>query len=154
MIYWCVPREHIAGQNHDMEINNKPTERVEQFKYLGTALTYLNDIHKEIKTRLKSGNACYHSVMDLLSSGLLSKNLKIKIYRTIILPFFFVWVWNLVSHTRGANKLRVFVYRVLKRIYWLQYSLQNPILKHLQPTFISQCETTKFHTHTKQKAKL
>jgi hypothetical protein len=43
-------------------------------------------IHKEIKSRLKSGNACYHSVQNRLSSSLLSKNLKIKIYRTIILP--------------------------------------------------------------------
>jgi hypothetical protein len=39
-----------------------------------------------IKTRLKLGNACYYSVQNLLSSSLLSKNLKIKIYRTIILP--------------------------------------------------------------------
>ena len=43
-------------------------------------------IAEEIKSRLKSGNACYHSVQNLLSSRLLSKNLKIKIYRTIILP--------------------------------------------------------------------
>jgi hypothetical protein len=39
-----------------------------------------------IKSRLKSGNACYHSVQNLLSSSLLSKSVKIKIYRTIILP--------------------------------------------------------------------
>ena len=45
-----------------------------------------NSIQEEIKSRLKSGNACYHSVQNLLSSSLLSKNLKIKIYRTIILP--------------------------------------------------------------------
>jgi hypothetical protein len=37
-------------------------------------------------SRLKSGNACYHSVQNLLSSSLLSKNLKIKIYKNIILP--------------------------------------------------------------------
>jgi hypothetical protein len=56
---------------------------VEEFKYLGT--THQNSIHEEIKSRLKSGNACYHSVQNLLSSSLLSKNIKIKIYRTIIL---------------------------------------------------------------------
>jgi len=43
-------------------------------------------IQEEIKWRLNSGNACYHSVQNLLSSSLLSKTLKIKIYRTIILP--------------------------------------------------------------------
>jgi len=45
-----------------------------------------NSIQEEIKRRLKSGNACYHSVPNLLSSSLLSKNIKIKIYRTIIWP--------------------------------------------------------------------
>ena len=59
---------------------------VEEFKYLGTTITDQNSIQEEIKSRLKSGNACYHSVQNLLSSRLLSKNLKIKIYRTIILP--------------------------------------------------------------------
>ena len=61
-------------------------EGVEEFKYLGTTLTNQNSIQEEIKSRLKLGNACYHSVQNLLSSSLLSKNVKIKIYRTIILP--------------------------------------------------------------------
>jgi len=59
---------------------------VEESKCLGTTLTNHNSIQEEIKRRMKSGNACYHSVQDLLSSNLLSKNLKIKIHRTIILP--------------------------------------------------------------------
>jgi hypothetical protein len=50
-----------------------------------------NSIHKGIKSRLKSGNACYHLVQDLLSSSLLTKDTEIKIYRTIIL-LLFVWV--------------------------------------------------------------
>jgi len=52
-----MSREYNAGQNHEMEINNKPSEKVEQFKYLGTTLTNLNYIHKEIKTGMKSGDA-------------------------------------------------------------------------------------------------
>ena len=56
------------------------------FKYLGTTLTNQNSIAEEIKSRLKSGNACYHSVQNRLSSRFLSRNSKIKIYRTIILP--------------------------------------------------------------------
>ena len=59
---------------------------MEDFKHLGTALTNQNSVQDEIKIRLKSRNACYHSVQNLLPSSLLSKNLKIKIYRTIILP--------------------------------------------------------------------
>jgi hypothetical protein len=59
--------------------------RVEEFKYLGTNLTNKNSIQEEIKSRLNSGDVCYHSVQNLLSSSLLSKTLKIKIHRTIIL---------------------------------------------------------------------
>ena len=57
-----------------------------------TEITDQNSIQEEIKSRLKLGNACCHSAQNLLSSRLLSKNLKIKIYRTIILPRGFVWV--------------------------------------------------------------
>ena len=83
-------------------------ERVEEFKYLGTTLTYQNSIAEEIKSRLRSGNACYHSVQNLLSSRLLSKNLKIKIYRTIILPvvLYGCETWSLTL--REERKLWVF----------------------------------------------
>ena len=57
-----------------------------------TEITDQNSIQEEIKSRLKLGNACCHTAQNLLSSRLLSKNLKIKIYRTIILPRGFVWV--------------------------------------------------------------
>ena len=69
-----------------MRIDNSTFERVDYFKYLGTILTNQNSIQEEIKSRLRSGNACSHSVQCLLSSRLLSKNLNTKIYRTIILP--------------------------------------------------------------------
>ena len=69
-----------------MKIDNSSFERVKEFKYLGTTLTNQNSIWEEIKRRLKSGNVRYHSVQNLLSSSLPSKNIKIKIYRTIILP--------------------------------------------------------------------
>ena len=68
-----------------MGIDNSTFERVEEFKYLGTTLTNQNSIAEEIMSRLSSRNACYHSVQNLLSSRLLPKNLKIKIYRTKIL---------------------------------------------------------------------
>ena len=69
-----------------MKIDNSSIERVEEFKCLGATLTNQNSVQEEIKSRLKLGNACCYSVQNLLSSRLLSKNLKIKIYRTIILP--------------------------------------------------------------------
>jgi hypothetical protein len=84
--YMVMSREQNAGQNGCIQTGNESFETVEQFKYLGTTLTNQNSIHEEIKSSLKSGNACYHSVQNLLSSSLLSRNVKIKIYRTIILP--------------------------------------------------------------------
>ena len=81
-----MSRDRNAGRGHSLKIHNSSIERVEEFKYLGTTITDQNSIQEEIKSRLKLGNACYHSMQNLLSSRLLSKNLKIKIYRTIILP--------------------------------------------------------------------
>jgi len=100
-----------------VKIDNSTFERVEEFKYLGTTLTNQNSILGEIKSRLKSGNACYHSVQNLLSSRFLSKNLKIKIYRTIILPVVLYGreIWSLTL--REERKLRVFENMVLRRIF-------------------------------------
>jgi hypothetical protein len=75
-----------AGQKHNIKVANRSFEGVEKFKYLGTTLTGQNCMQEEIKSRLNSGNACYHSVQSLLSSRLLSTNVKVKIYKTIILP--------------------------------------------------------------------
>ena len=100
-----------------MRIDNSTFKRVEEFKYLGTTSTNQNSILEEIKSRLRSGNACYHSVQNLFSSRLLSKNLKIKIYRTIILPvvLYGCETWSLIL--REQRKLRVFENMVLRRIF-------------------------------------
>ena len=102
-----MSRERTAGLSHTMKVDNSSIERVEEFKYLETTLTNQNSIQKEINSRLKLGNACYHSVQNLLSSSLLSKNLKIKIHRTIILPvvLYGCETWSLTlreGHRRGC----------------------------------------------------
>ena len=64
-----------AGRSHNMKIDNRSFEMVEEFKCLGTNLNK-NSIQEEIKRRLKIGNACYHSVQNILSSSLSSKKFK------------------------------------------------------------------------------
>jgi hypothetical protein len=87
-----LSHQQNVGQNRDMKIANRSFENVSQFKYFGTIVSDQNLIQEEIKRRLNSGNACYHSVQNFLTSQLLSKNLKIRIYKTIIFACGFVWM--------------------------------------------------------------
>ena len=84
---------------------------------MGKTLPNQNFIPEESKCSLRSGNACYHSVQNLLSSRLLSKNLKIKIYRTIILHVVLCGceTWSLTL--REERMLRLFKNMVLRRIF-------------------------------------
>ena len=83
-----------------------------------TVITNINStIAKEIKSRLRSGNACCHSVQNLLSSRLLSKNLKIEIYRTIVLPAVLYGCEAWLLTLQEERKLRVFENMVLRKIF-------------------------------------
>jgi hypothetical protein len=74
-------------------------------------------MQEEIKSRLNSGNACYRSVQSLLSSRLLSRNVKVQIYKTIILPVILhgCETWSVIL--REEHRLGVFENRVLRRIF-------------------------------------
>jgi hypothetical protein len=89
------------------------------FKYmhLGTTVTNQNLIQEEIRRRLDFGNACYHSVQNLLSFRLLSKNLKIRIYKAIILPvvLYGCETWSLTL--REEHRLGAFENRELRRTF-------------------------------------
>jgi hypothetical protein len=105
--YMITSRHPNSGQSQNSRTANESFENVAKFKYLGTTLTNQNDIHDEIKNRLNSGNACYYSVQNLLSSHLTSKNLKIKIFKTVILPvvLYGYETWSLAL--REDHRLRV-----------------------------------------------
>jgi hypothetical protein len=90
---------------------------VAKFKYLRTTLTDQNSEHEDIRSRLNWRKACCHSVQSLLSSRLLSRNLKVKIYKTKVLPVV-LYVCETWSLTLGEeHRLRVFENRVLRRIF-------------------------------------
>ena len=78
--YMFMSGDQKAGRSHIIKTVNSVFEKLEELKYLGTNLTNQNSAQEEIKSRLKTRNDCYHSVQNLLSSSLLSKNVKIKIY--------------------------------------------------------------------------
>jgi hypothetical protein len=69
-----------------VKIDNTSFENVAQFRFLGTTVTNQNILLEEIKRRLNSGNACYDSVQNLLSSRLVSVNVKIRICKSMIFP--------------------------------------------------------------------
>jgi hypothetical protein len=116
--YMIISIHPNSGQNQNIRIANESFEKVAKFKYLGMSLTNQNDIHDEIKSRLNSVNACSCSVQNHFSSHLISKNLKSKIYKTVILPvvLYGCETWSL---TLGEeHRLRVFGNRVMRKSIW------------------------------------
>jgi hypothetical protein len=112
-----VSRCQKAGQRQSIKIGNRSFESVVKFKHLGTKLTDQNCIHEEIESGINSGNCCYHSVQSLLSSRLLSRNVKVKIYKTIILPVVLYGCETWYLTLREGHRLRVFENRVLRRMF-------------------------------------
>jgi hypothetical protein len=106
-----------SGKNLNIRAANEPFENVAKFRYLGTILTNQNDTYDEIKSRLKSRNACYYSVHTLLSSHITSKNLKIKIYKTVILPVVLYGCETWFLTLGEEHRLRVSEIRVLRMIF-------------------------------------
>jgi hypothetical protein len=101
--FMVTSRNQNAGHNYNIKIVSKSFERVEQLKYLGTILTNRKSVQEEIKSRLKSGNACYHSVQNFLCSNLLSK----KILRYTELQFCLLFCRGVklgLSHNQRKNR--------------------------------------------------
>jgi hypothetical protein len=90
-LQFCIGPE---SQNHDIKIANRFFENVTLLRYLGTTVTNKNLVQEEIKRGLNSDNSCYPSVQNVLSSHLFSKNIRIRTYKTIILPVVLYGLWH------------------------------------------------------------
>jgi hypothetical protein len=121
--YMLLSCHQNAGQKHDVNIANRSFENVAQFKYLGMTVKNQNWIQEEIKRSLNSGNACYHSVQNLFSFHLMSKNTKVRIYKTIILPLVLYGCGTMSLTLREKHRLSLFEGRVLRRIHYLIKSI-------------------------------
>ncbi|KAJ4431136.1 hypothetical protein ANN_19731 [Periplaneta americana] len=115
--YMIMSRDGNIVRNGNINIGDLSFEEVEKFKYLGATVTNINDTLEEIKRRINMGNACYYSVEKLLSSSLLSKNLKVRIYKTVILPVLLYGCETWTLTLREEHRLRVFENKVLRKIF-------------------------------------
>jgi len=106
--YMVMSGDQKAGQIHNIKTDNSSFGRLEQIKYLATSVRNLISIQEEMKSRMKSGNTCCHSVQNLLSFSLLSKNIKIKMDRTIILSVILYGHEARLLILREKLRLRVF----------------------------------------------
>ncbi|KAJ4428231.1 hypothetical protein ANN_24248 [Periplaneta americana] len=106
--YMIMSRDENIVRNGNIKIGNLSFEEVEKFRYLGATVTNINDTREEIKDRINMGNACYYSVQKFLSSSLLSKNLKVRIYKTVTLPVVLYGCETWTLTLREEQRLRVF----------------------------------------------
>ncbi|KAJ4439081.1 hypothetical protein ANN_15038 [Periplaneta americana] len=115
--YMIMSRDQNIVRNGNIKIGDLSFEEVEKFKYLGATVTNINDTREEIKRRINMGNACYYSVEKLLSSSQLSKNLKVRIYKTVILPVVLYGCETWTLTLREEHRFRVFENKVLRKIF-------------------------------------
>jgi hypothetical protein len=110
-------RHQNARKNREIKLTSISFKNIVRLKYFGTTLTDQNCNQNEIKRRLNSCNVCYSSVLKLLSSRLLSKNVKFRLYKNIIflVVAYGCGTWSLIL--REKYRLRVFENRVLRRIF-------------------------------------
>ena len=118
---------------------------------MGTTLTNQNSIQKEIKSGLKSGSTCYHSVQNLLSSSFLPKYLKINIYRTIILPVVLYGCETWPLALREESRLRLSEKRALRSIFgpkrdevprkWRKLHIEEPNDLYSSPNIVREIKS-------------
>jgi hypothetical protein len=104
----CTANDHSTKPKHQQShnIRNKTREDIYDLKYIGITITNSNESHDEIRGRINSGNACHHSVRKLYIICLFSKTMTIRIYITVFLCTYFIWVWNMIFNLERRKNTR------------------------------------------------
>ncbi|KAJ4448388.1 hypothetical protein ANN_10404 [Periplaneta americana] len=141
--YMIMSRDQNIVRNRNIKIGNLSFEEVKNFKYLGATVTNINDTREEIKRRINMGNACYYWVEKLLSSSLLSKNLKVRIYKTVILPVVLYGCETWTLTVREEQRLGVFENKETSQVPGLQNRSQECSSDNLSSNGTSLLEAAK-----------
>jgi len=92
-------------------------EKVNSFKYLGTMVNTDNSIEEEIQERIAAGNRAYHVHKKLFSSKLISQNIKLQLYNTLIHPTVAYTSETWVLKENMINKLMIFERKIMRKIF-------------------------------------
>jgi len=76
-----------------------------------------NSIEEEIKERTAAGNRAYHVHKKLFTSKLISRNVILQLYNTLIRPIVTYASETWVLKENMINKLMIFERRVMRKIF-------------------------------------
>jgi hypothetical protein len=104
-------------RNESLNINNLQIEQVQQYKYLGFIVNVSNSIEEEIKDRIALGTKVYYTNLKFFKTRLVTKQSKLKLYRTIIRPIVTYASETWVLKETIIQKLLVFERKILRKIF-------------------------------------
>lgn len=114
-MYFILSR--YPSNNNVLQINNTAFTKTNEFNYLGTIVTSDNSIKIEIESRIQKANKCYYSLLTVFKSKLISRNTKLQVYKSLIIPVLTYGseTWTLTK--KEENRLRVFERKILRKIF-------------------------------------
>jgi hypothetical protein len=102
---------------HELKTGQHKFEEISRFTYLGSVLTENNSIIAEINERIKKGNTTYYTNRKLLTSKLLTRNIKLKLHLTLIGPILTYGAETWAETESELQKLLIFEWKILRKIY-------------------------------------
>jgi hypothetical protein len=113
--YMIIGRQNWMDQV--LEVDHFKFKRVNSFKYLGSIVTEKNDITKEVAARIQAGNRNYYGLEKLLSSRSLSREIKRRLYTSLIRPVILYGSETWALRKSDENKFLILERRILRKIF-------------------------------------